>query len=273
MADDDIRFFDKIKIEDTFQGVGEDRLDGHLAHALCLDGTMEFDFNGSRFTFSKGDLLIVRKGRMIENICRSGDFKVRVIYVDAKYIEHCTPQSNYGMKGQLALFINPVMKLTPRQFELCTKDFDSLEYRYRATSFPFYEEGIRCALQLLIIDFFNFHATLYGESEITPQYAAIMNRFLSLLDTGIYREHREVSYFASEMCITPKYLSEVCKKVSGHSANFWINRYTSLDISRLLRNKSLTFVQISDMFNFSSPGYFSRYVQNNLGLKPSDYRE
>ena len=61
--------------------------------------------------------------------------------------------------------------------------------------------------------------------------------------------------------------------MSGHSANFWINRYTSLDISRQLRDKSLTFVQISDMFNFSSPGYFSRYVQNNLGMSPSDYRE
>uniref|UniRef100_UPI00336C13A2 AraC family transcriptional regulator n=3 Tax=Muribaculaceae TaxID=2005473 RepID=UPI00336C13A2 len=54
---------------------------------------------------------------------------------------------------------------------------------------------------------------------------------------------------------------------------FWINRYTSLDISRQLRDKSLTFVQISDMFHFSSPGYFSRYVQNNLGMSPSDYRE
>lgn len=273
MADTDDRYFDKIKIEDTLQGVGEDRLDGYLTHALCLDGAMDFDFNGNRFKFSKGDLLIVRKGRMIENINLSDDFKVRVIYVDAGYIEHCTPQSNYGMKGQLALFMNPVMKLTPRQFELCSKDFDSLEYRYLTTNFPFYEEGIRCALQLLIIDFFNFHAYLYGESAITTQYAAIMEKFLSLLDTGIYRKHREVTYYASEICITPKYLSEVCKKVSGHSANFWINRYTSLDISRQLRNKSLTFVQISDMFNFSSPGYFSRYVQNNLGLNPSDYRE
>lgn len=46
-----------------------------------------------------------------------------------------------------------------------------------------------------------------------------------------------------------------------------------LDISRLLRDKSLSFVQISDMFGFSSPAYFSRYVQNYLGVNPSEYRE
>ena len=32
--------------------------------------------------------------------------------------------------------------------------------------------------------------------------------------------------------------------------------------------ESLTFVQISDMFHFSSPTYFSRYVQRTIGLNP-----
>ena len=100
-----------------------------------------------------------------------------------------------------------------------------------------------------------------------------MNRFLKMLEDGTYREHREVTYYADCLCVTSKYLSEVSKKVSGYTANYWINRYTILDITRLLRNKSLTFVQISDMFGFSSPAYFSRYVQQNLGVKPSDYRE
>ncbi len=35
----------------------------------------------------------------------------------------------------------------------------------------------------------------------------------------------------------------------------------------------LLLAEISDMFNFSLPAYFSRYVQHNLGLNPSDYRE
>jgi len=53
----------------------------------------------------------------------------------------------------------------------------------------------------------------------------------------------------------------------------WITRYTSLDISRLLRDRSLSFTDISDMFGFSSLSHFSRYVQTNLGAKPSDFRE
>lgn len=129
------------------------------------------------------------------------------------------------------------------------------------------------AMQSAILDFFDFHASLYGNSDISGQSASIMNRFLSLLESGEYREHREVSYYADRLCVTPKYLSEVSKKVSGYGANYWINRYTMLEISQLLRDKSLTFVQISDMFGFSSPSYFSRYVQQNLGVSPSEYRK
>lgn len=57
----------------------------------------------------------------------------------------------------------------------------------------------------------------------------------------------------------------------GYAANFWIDRYTALEISQLLRDKTLSFVKISDMFNFSSPAYFSRYDLHNLGVNPTEY--
>lgn len=92
-----------------------------------------------------------------------------------------------------------------------------------------------------------------------------MSRFFNMLENGAYREYREVTYYVDSWCVTSKYLSQVSKKVSDYAANYWINRYTSLDISHPLRDKSLTFVHISDMFAFSSPAYFSRYVQQYLG--------
>ena len=177
------------------------------------------------------------------------------------------------MKGQLSLFSNPVIHLSPEQQILCRCDFDILEQRVDDTGHLFYRETLINAMQTAILDFFDFHARIYGNTDISTQNASIMSCFLAMLEEGVYREHRELSYYADRLCVTSKYLSEVSKKVSGYAANYWINRYTILDISRQLRNKSLTFVQISDMFGFSSPAYFSRYVQRNLGVKPSDYRE
>lgn len=245
----------------------------YLVHALCTGGFCRFAFNGQEFELREGDLMIVRKGRLIEWIRPSPDFKVKIIYIASDFLQLCTPQSNYGMKGQFALFLNPVMRLTPEQQEVCRGDFHMVEQRLADTGHHFRRDMLIAAVQMLILDFFNFHSHLYGRTEVSTQGASIMNRFLSMLEDGTYRKHREVSYYADRLCITSKYLSEVSKKVSGYAANYWINRYTTLDIARLLRDKSLTFVRISDMFGFSSPAYFSRYVQHNLGMNPTEYRD
>ncbi len=262
-----------IIVTDTLGVIKTDIEKEYLAHMLCLGGTCCYRFNERDFELHAGDLSIIRKRKMIDKIQPSEDFRCKIIYATPEFIELSTPQSNYGMKGSLALFLNPVMHLTPEQQIVCRQDFEQLELRIQNSGHRFYKETLINAMQAAILDFFDFHASLYGEKDISTQNASIINRFLKMLEAGTYREHREVTYYADCLCITPKYLSEVSKKVSGYGANYWINRYTILDISRLLRNKSLSFVQISNMFGFSSPAYFSRYVQQYLGVNPSEYRE
>lgn len=264
---------ENIIIAHTLEGLGTETWLDYLAHAFCTGGSCRFLFNGQEFELHEGDLMIVRKAKLVERVMPSADFRVTVIYAAPGFIELSTPQSNYGMKGQLALFLNPVMRLTPEQQQVCRKDFRMVEQRLGDTGHHFYRDMLIAAVQMLILDFFDFHSHLYGETEVSTQSASIMNRFLSMLEDGEYRRNREVSYYADRLCVTPKYLSEVSKKVSGYAANYWINRYTALDIARLLKDKSLTFVRISDMFGFTSPAYFSRYVQRNLGMNPTEYRE
>ena len=265
--------FKDVIIENSIEGIGSPRLEDYLAHALCLGGSCSFTFNGRRFELREGDLMIVRKGKLLDDVSISPDFVVRTLYVTAPFIELCTPPTNYGMRGQLSLFLNPVMKLDSAQRFVCERDFRWMDYRLNQTDHTFYRELLMNAVQSAILDFFDFHSVITRESGVSTQNASLMSRFLDMLENGDYRHNREVTYYADALCVTPKYLSEVSKKVSGYPANYWINRYTSLDIARLLRDKSLTFVRISDMFHFSSPAYFSRYVQRNLGLNPPQYRE
>lgn len=262
-----------IIIADRLGIIKTDSKEDYLAHLLCLAGSCTYRFNEKDFELHAGDLSIVRKRKLIEKITPSDDFRCKIIYAKPGFIELCTPQSNYGIKGSLALFLNPVMHLTPEQQTVCRRDFEMLELRINDKEHRFYREILLNAMQTAILDFFDFHSRIYGDCNVSTQNASIMNRFLNMLENGTYREHREITYYADCLCVTSKYLSEVSKKVSGYAANYWINRYTILDITRLLRNKSLSFVQISDIFGFSSPAYFSRYVQQNLGVKPSDYRE
>lgn len=263
-----------IIIDDTLRRMGEERFAGYLCHAWCYGGHAVFRRNGRAFTFQQGDCLIVpRRGDLTEGLRESPDFKVDVVYVTQEFIETATPRSNYGIRGHLALFHNPIMRLTPEQQQRCADNFAEIHRRLSMPQHHFYRDVLINAVQTMILDFFDFHAAQYGFDRISSQYHQLMESFIVMLEQGDFRKNRNLGYYADRLCVTPKYLSEVAKKISGLPAAYWITRYTALDISRMLRDRQYSFSQLADMYGFSSQAHFNRFVQKNLGAKPSDFRE
>lgn len=263
-----------IIIDTTLTRIGESVFADYLCHAYCHEGNCTFEHHNKTFVLQAGDCMIVpRRGDLVRHLQESSDFRVDVVYVTRQFIEFSTPPSNYGMRGHLALFENPIMRLKPEQQRICRQNFEAIKRRLSETEHRFRRDALKNAVECMIIDFFDFHAELYGVDKISSQTHQLMEQFIGMLERGDFRQNRDITYYADKLCITPKYLSEVSKKVSGLPAAYWITRYTSLDISRLLRDRRYTFTDISCMFGFSSPAHFNRYVQTNLGAKPSDFRE
>ena len=246
-----------------------------VAHILCYRGTFDFTFDDRPFTLSPHTAMIVRIQKLLDNKKASDDQAVRCVYIKVPYLEYCSPKNNYGIKGSLSLYRNPVMRLTDKQFELLDMDYRCLEFRYGNDGHRFQDDIIYCCTQTLFLDFFDARASECDDDKdvVSEQTASVIGRFFQLLNEGNYVKHREVTWYADRLFVTSKYLSEVCKNVSGKAANYWINRYATIHIRRLLRERDLTFTQIADMFEFSSPAYFSRFVQKNLGTSPSEFRQ
>ena len=263
---------DSLILASDLEGLSDHHLDGYVTHALCLDGRCDFRYGGETLSIGKGDLMILLFNAMMTGMKPSSDFKVRVIHVSLSFMERCTPHTSYGVVGGLSMFKNPVMHLTERDFRLCRQDFDNVFSRMTDPHTHFHGDEMMAAVQMMFVDFYEFHARIYGAPDISALTAGIMRKFIDLLEQGEYRKSREVSHYADILCITPKYLSEVCRKVSGFSAGDWIDRFATIEITRLLKDKSLTFIDISDMFGFSSQSHFTRYVQKNLGASPTAFR-
>lgn len=264
---------DNIVVTDDIRTATDPALDGYLLHAWCPEGRCRMRYNGREMLFSAGDCMImVRRAGRLRDLQPEPGFKVEIVYVKQEFIGLATPMSNYGARGGLALFNDPVMHLTPDQQRVCAINFDYIRARLALPHHHFHRDAMLNAVQCMIIDFFDFHAELYGNVRLGSPQAQLLERFQAMLDRGDFRRYREVQHYASELCVTPKYLSEVSRKVSGLSASEWITRYTVLEIGRTLRNPALTLEEVSDLFSFSSVSYFIRYVQKHLGVSPSDLR-
>lgn len=261
-----------ILFAEDFQDLKSGAIGDYCTHALCLEGEARFKLAGKNFLIRKNDCIIFTHSELVSDISMDQDFRACVLYIANHFLMNNLPKNDYDVVGKLTLLRNPVMKLTGKECGTFLDDARHIRQRLADTEHHFHSELMGCLVETFVLDLYDFHVRLYDFSSISEQNAALMNRFIERLKAKEYERHREVSYYASKLCVSPKYLSEVCKKTSGFTANFWIDRFTITGITRMLSDKKMTIKEISDKMNFSSLSFFSRYVQRILKVSPSAYR-
>lgn len=100
----------------------------------------------------------------------------------------------------------------------------------------------------------------------------LFSDFIQLLSRDVAREH-QVDYYASQLCLSTRYVSTLIKKVSGRAAKEWIDDALISRIKIELKHSNKSIAQISDEMNFPNPSFFSKYFKRETGMTPGRYRE
>jgi len=112
----------------------------------------------------------------------------------------------------------------------------------------------------------NANKTTYTQPE------NISRKFKRLLEIN-YINHREVQFYADQLYISSKHLSQTLKDQTGKTASDWIYEIIILEAKVLLQNKENTIKQISDHLNFANPSFFGKFFKRNTSLSPKEYRK
>ena len=87
-----------------------------------------------------------------------------------------------------------------------------------------------------------------------------------------FREERSVGFYARQLCITPKYLTTLIKRISGQSVSEWIDNYVILEAKTLLKYSTMSIQEIAYYLNFPNQSFFGSYFKRNTGMSPSQYK-
>lgn len=88
-----------------------------------------------------------------------------------------------------------------------------------------------------------------------------------------YKNVKQVQQYASQLNITPLYLNEVVKEVTGFPASYWIQQEIMLEAKRLLYYTVNDVKQIAYELGYEDHAYFSRFFKKNTGMTPLTFRE
>lgn len=88
-----------------------------------------------------------------------------------------------------------------------------------------------------------------------------------------FMQERGLKFYADQLFITSKHMTETIKEVTGKTAGEWIAEAVTLEAKVLLQSTALNVAQVADMLHFADQSTFGKYFKNQTGVSPAAYKQ
>lgn len=243
------------------------------AALICTEGHATCKIEEQEYVINKNDVFISRPNTFVENALLSYNFKSMGIVMSPKYFEGLLSLSGGFWEAGFILHNNPLIHLTEEEAQNYCRNFMFLKWKLSYSNFPHMTEIKTLILKSMMLEFYD---TISPKLTMPPKRAystaeMTFRRFVKLVEKETPRQ-REVGYYASKLCITPKYLSAICKEIANRPASAIINESTAKQIKLMLRSSEMTIKEIAREAGFDNLSFFGKYVKRELGMSPREYR-
>ncbi len=125
------------------------------------------------------------------------------------------------------------------------------------------------ALLWYVDNLWSQHEQTYRENQTRQQ--RLFTDFIQLV-SEFAPTHHTIDYYASRLCITPRYMSTIIRQVSGKSAKQWIDDALVTRIKIELKHSDKTIAHIADDMNFPNPSFMIKFFKRMTGMTPASFR-
>ena len=250
------------------------RIDAFII-GVGTEGETSVSFNLHEFRLKKDSMFIFTPKNILQ-VNSQQYFKADVIAISPDFMRRI----NIDIKNMMPLFLkfveNPALTLTPEESRSMRGMIAQIERETREpeTHFSFdIVSGLIAATIYKVGDIMYHYLAEHPEGQNNSHNRAeeYFKQFTHLLGEH-FREERSVGFYARQLCITPKYLTTLIKRISGQSVSEWIDNYVILEAKTLLKYSTMSIQEIAYYLNFPNQSFFGSYFKRNTGMSPSQYK-
>ena len=246
-----------------------------LIIGVGTEGETSLTSNLQEFRLKKDSLFIFSPKHILQ-VQSNNRFKAHLIVIAPDFLKRI----NIDTKRMMPLFLQfgslPCMELTHAESQSLRSFISMVEQELKGPETDFSSEiigGLIAATIYKVGDILTHYLTEHPEvdSPIHNRAEEYFRQFTELLGEH-YKHERSVGFYARQLCITPKYLTTLIKRISGKSVSEWIDSYVILEAKTLLKYSNMSVQEIAYYLNFPNQSFFGSYFKRNAGMSPSQYK-
>ncbi|MCR5578215.1 MAG: helix-turn-helix transcriptional regulator [Prevotella sp.] len=249
------------------------------AVVICTNGKVQAQMNGIQMELHKNQVAIVPQNVTVTDVMVSPDFNLKAMFLTNRILRSFLREKIDIWNDMMYIHRQHIVTMDEDEILFYTHFYDMLTLTIaKGKDNPLHTDVIQSLLRSAILGLCGAMKWMLSDdnqlSTVNSQLStgkSHFQRFLDLLHSNDVKRHTVESY-ASELCISSKYLTAVCKKNSGKTANEWITEHVLEDIRYYLKQTNLSIKQICDRLGFPNPSFFGKYVKDHFGMTPLEFR-
>ena len=243
------------------------------AIVICTRGKVQAQMNGIQMELHQNQVAVVPQNVTVTDVMVSPDFDLKGLFLTNRILRSFLREKINIWNDMMYIQRQHIVTMDEDEMMFYTHFYDMLTLSIdRGKDNPYYTDVIEALLRSAVLGLCGAMKTMLPavDHDISSTDGHFQ-RFLDLLHTTKVK-HRPVEAYANDLCISPKYLTAICKKNSGKTANEWITEHVLEDIRYYLKHTDLSIKQICDELGFPNPSFFGKYVKDHFGLTPLEFR-
>lgn len=255
-------------------------LQNHGVIFFITEGRAQLEYDGHVVQLQKNDLFLYMVHSTATNFMASSDFNCRQIWFSRSELWNIDIYNLISVADMSQLKLHPVVHLSDDDIKLCDTYFQLLCSRMKSSTSALTPDIVRSLLGTIMLELLSImrrnseravEEVRHEDINSSLHKKRIVDDFMRLVEESDGRIRR-VDDFASQLNVTPKYLSTILKEVMNRRPSTYIQLYTLKAIERRLRFTDMTMQEIANDLNFPNPSFFGKYCKEHLGMTPLEYR-
>lgn len=241
---------------------------------VVTGGELRVKINLFEHEVKKNDLLIVAPNAIRQFMGQECNFSVLGIMFTADFLSQTgIYKKHFGAVDFFAAHGNPHLQLNEEEAAGLGAVIRILHQKNASrNSSDFGTEIVQHYFTAFMYELGSMHRKYSSDTRVrlTRKEDLAMRFFKEL--SGHFKEERSVQFYAELLYVTPKYLTQAVKEITGRTAGQFIDEMVIMEAKVLLGDPSFSVAQVAESLFFSDQFFFSKFFKNHTGTTPTEYR-